>query len=60
MISFEQPKTVSSAKKVEDIEIFDLNGEKLSFEWEPARISVITRKQAEPFFGAEKPANNVI
>ena len=27
MISFEQPKTVSSAKKVEDIEIFYLNGE---------------------------------
>ena len=54
MISFEQPKTVSSAKKVEDIEIFDLNGEKLSFEWEPARISVITRKQAETFFGAKK------
>ena len=60
MISFEQPKTVSSAKKVEDIEIFYLNGEKLSFEWELARISVITSKEAETFFGAKKPANSVI
>ena len=60
MISFEQPKTVSSAKKVEDIEIFDLNGEKLSFEWEPARIRVTTHKRAETFFGAKKPANSVI
>ena len=60
MTSFDQLKTVSSAKKVEDIEIFDLNGEKLSFEWEAARISVITRKQAETFFGAKKPANSVI
>ena len=59
MISFEQRKTVSSAKKVENIEIFDLNGEKLSFEWEPARISVIPAK-AETFLGAKKPANSVI
>ena len=54
MTSFDQPKTVSSAKKVEDIEIFDLNGEKLSFESERARISVIKLQTGQDPFGWKK------
>ena len=63
MISFEQPKTVSSAKKVEDIEIFDLNGEKLSFENQLQKdqiLLVITYKKTKTSIHCKKAEKSVI
>ena len=60
MISFEQLKTVSSAKKGEDIAILDWNRETFLFERQTARISALSCKQAKTFFGAKKPENSVI
>ena len=61
MISFEQLKTVSSAKKGEDIAILDWNREKLSFEWETATIGVIKPETGEDLFRwKKKPDNSVI
>ena len=55
-MSFEQLKTVSSAKKGEDIAVL----KELSFQWETARICVINPQTGEDLFRCKKNLTTAI